>query len=80
MGRWRRIALDHQRQGQDQRVESAVRDDREDHPKPDSDVGEKEPTDDLGLKRYAALERILFLWAKLNKGVSTNIFVLCELL
>jgi hypothetical protein len=28
-----------------------------------------EPTDDLGIKRYAALERILFLWAKLNKGV-----------
>ena len=25
--------------------------------------------DNLGLRRYAALERILFLWAKLNKGV-----------
>lgn len=32
-----------------------------------------EPNDDLGLRRYAALERILFLWAKLNKGVSHNI-------
>jgi hypothetical protein len=29
-----------------------------------------EPKDDLGQKRYAALERILFVWAKLNKGVS----------
>lgn len=28
-----------------------------------------EPNEDLGLRRYAALERILFLWAKLNKGV-----------
>ncbi|KAL7487750.1 hypothetical protein ACHAW6_013326, partial [Cyclotella cf. meneghiniana] len=28
-----------------------------------------EPKDDLGQKRYAALERILFVWAKLNKGV-----------
>jgi len=26
-------------------------------------------SDNLGLRRYAALERILFLWAKLNKGV-----------
>ncbi len=32
-----------------------------------------EPNDDLGLRRYAALERILFLWAKLNKGVSNQI-------
>lgn len=29
-------------------------------------------TDDLGLRRYAALERILFLWAKLNRGVSVR--------
>ena len=29
-----------------------------------------EPREDLGQKRYAALERILFVWAKLNKGVS----------
>ena len=29
-----------------------------------------EPKEDLGQKRYAALERILFVWAKLNKGVS----------
>lgn len=29
-----------------------------------------EPNEDLGQKRYAALERILFVWAKLNKGVS----------
>ncbi|KAL9184131.1 hypothetical protein ACHAXT_002217 [Thalassiosira profunda] len=28
-----------------------------------------EPNEDLGQKRYAALERILFVWAKLNKGV-----------
>jgi len=28
-----------------------------------------EPEDDLGQRRYAALERILFVWAKLNKGV-----------
>ena len=28
-----------------------------------------EPEEDLGQKRYAALERILFVWAKLNKGV-----------
>jgi hypothetical protein len=30
-----------------------------------------EPEEGLGQKRYAALERILFVWAKLNKGVST---------
>jgi hypothetical protein len=29
-----------------------------------------EPEDNLGQRRYAALERILFVWAKLNKGVS----------
>ncbi len=29
-----------------------------------------EPEEDLGQKRYAALERILYVWAKLNKGVS----------
>lgn len=28
-----------------------------------------EPRDHLGLRRYAAIERILFVWAKLNKGV-----------
>jgi len=28
-----------------------------------------EPDQNLGLRRYAALERILFIWAKLNKGV-----------
>ncbi|MEL7196630.1 MAG: TBC domain-containing protein, partial [Bacteroidota bacterium] len=28
-----------------------------------------DPTDDLGNRRYAALERILFVWAKYNKGV-----------
>ena len=28
-----------------------------------------EPEEGLGQKRYAALERILFVWAKLNKGV-----------
>ncbi|KAL3801595.1 hypothetical protein ACHAW5_008565 [Stephanodiscus triporus] len=28
-----------------------------------------EPREDLGQKRYAALERILYVWAKLNKGV-----------
>ena len=33
-----------------------------------------EPKEDLGQKRYAALERILFVWAKLNKGVSSFIF------
>ena len=29
-----------------------------------------EERDHLGLRRYAAIERILFVWAKLNKGVS----------
>lgn len=29
-----------------------------------------EPGDNLGHRRYAAIERILFVWAKLNKGVS----------
>ncbi|CAJ1947247.1 unnamed protein product [Cylindrotheca closterium] len=28
-----------------------------------------EPKDHLGMRRYGALERILFIWAKLNKGV-----------
>ena len=28
-----------------------------------------EPEDNLGQRRYAALERILFVWAKLNRGV-----------
>lgn len=31
-----------------------------------------EPHNNLGLRRYAALERILFVWAKLNKGVSQH--------
>ena len=29
-----------------------------------------EPKENLGQRRYGALERILFVWAKLNKGVS----------
>ena len=29
-----------------------------------------EPRNHVGLRRYAAMERILFVWAKLNKGVS----------
>ena len=28
-----------------------------------------EPQQQLGARRYGALERILFVWAKLNKGV-----------
>jgi hypothetical protein len=28
-----------------------------------------EPEDSLGIRRYAAIERVLFVWAKLNKGV-----------
>lgn len=32
-----------------------------------------EPNDRLGSRRYAALERILFVWAKLNKGVSLTV-------
>ncbi len=43
-----------------------------------------EPEEGLGQKRYAACERILFVWAKLNKGVSrtmltfwTHAFCLC---
>mmetsp|Transcript_29529 Transcript_29529/g.50995 ORF Transcript_29529/g.50995 Transcript_29529/m.50995 type:complete len:633 (-) Transcript_29529:51-1949(-) len=37
-----------------------------------------EPHEDLGQKRYAALERILFVWAKLNKGVSLRgICIIC---
>ena len=31
-----------------------------------------EPQANLGLRRYAALERILFIWSKLNRGVSEN--------
>jgi hypothetical protein len=34
-----------------------------------------EPQKNLGLRRYAALERILFVWAKLNKGVSQSFHV-----
>lgn len=30
-----------------------------------------ESNDHIGLRRYAAIERILFVWAKLNKGVSS---------
>jgi len=37
-------------------------------------------SEDLGLRRYAALERILFLWAKLNKGVSFRLVVVYVLL
>lgn len=33
------------------------------------------PQKNLGLRRYAALERILFVWAKLNKGVSDKYIV-----
>jgi hypothetical protein len=33
-----------------------------------------EPESNLGQRRYAALERILFVWAKLNKGVSHMLF------
>ena len=29
-----------------------------------------EPENNLGSRRYAAIERILFVWARLNKGVS----------
>jgi hypothetical protein len=29
-----------------------------------------DPKDHLGMRRYGALERILFIWSKLNKGVS----------
>ena len=29
-----------------------------------------EPENNLGKRRYAAIERILFVWARLNKGVS----------
>jgi hypothetical protein len=28
-----------------------------------------EPKENLGLRRYAAIERVLFVWSKLNKGV-----------
>jgi hypothetical protein len=35
-----------------------------------------EPKDNLGLRRYAALERILFVWAKLNKGVRMIIIII----
>lgn len=31
-----------------------------------------EPKDHLGMRRYGALERILFIWSKLNKGVSSE--------
>ena len=35
-----------------------------------------EPDNQLGQRRYAAIERILFVWAKLNKGVRfDNIFI-----
>ena len=36
-----------------------------------------EPHLQLGPRRYAALERILFVWAKLNKGVSVYIYYQC---
>jgi hypothetical protein len=35
-----------------------------------------EPEDKLGQRRYAAMERILFVWAKRNIGVSTHLVVL----
>ena len=34
----------------------------------------------LGLRRYAALERILFVWAKLNKGVSDIYVISCKVM
>lgn len=34
-----------------------------------------EPKDHLGMRRYGAMERILFIWAKLNKGVSIGCIV-----
>lgn len=34
-----------------------------------------EPEDNLGQQRYAAIERILFVWAKLNKGVRNCLIV-----
>jgi hypothetical protein len=37
-----------------------------------------EPEHNLGQRRYAALERILFVWAKLNKGVSWLCGFLCR--
>ena len=37
-----------------------------------------EPTDDLGMRRYGALERILFVWSKLNKGVSCDLYMICQ--
>jgi hypothetical protein len=33
-----------------------------------------EPEDNIGQRRYAAIERILFVWAKLNRGVSYSLF------
>jgi hypothetical protein len=39
-----------------------------------------EPNNNLGLRRYAALERILFVWAKLNKGVSVILCVMMMIL
>jgi hypothetical protein len=36
-----------------------------------------EPQDNLGIRRYAALERILFVWAKLNKGVRKRTIQCC---
>lgn len=38
-----------------------------------------EPNEDLGQKRYAALERILYVWASLNKGVSTILMPLVRI-
>ncbi len=35
-----------------------------------------EPQENLGLRRYAAIERILFVWSKLNKGVRLYSIVL----
>jgi hypothetical protein len=36
-----------------------------------------EPQGNLGLRRYAAIERVLFVWSKLNKGVSRQSVVEC---
>ena len=37
-----------------------------------------EPTQNLGHRRYAAMERILFVWAKLNRGVSVSLLLFCN--
>ena len=37
-----------------------------------------EQDDFKGMRRHAAVERILFVWAKLNKGVSIYIYICCS--